>query len=477
MPRRRREMAVWLPPDRTTKWTLTIAGIVVNDFLLDANLPHGLITEELIAEIELDNSGEDFTDKFKARDTIQFTMDFDDGSTIQFEGEVEEIKNRLEGGFFKLGIKGGHFTAQFLDVMVTAEFIGAAISDIKKSLITDFASDFTTTNIEDNLKTIDIKFVNKPLLDCLIELDIQGDEDTYIDFNKDVHSFKKQSKINDNEAVVWDDSLITLRGLGTDSAEVRNKITVYGEAGGLPVISTSEDNTSQETFRTKEKVITDTSIVDEDVAQVTGDAEKALLKNPESLGSADCLFMPSLNPGDMIHVISPPQKLHDRFRLVKFVFHIPNETMEVFFNKERSIPKLLKDRIRKDLAQETIVNPSNMLHSYNFTFNNENKIDSVASSGFVVENSIVRKDTSVETGFVFSLKKDTPITVTSVRILAVGETLDGATYHVRADSSAKFQSITLDTETDIKNKGTELVLQIKITNNDTRIDAIAVLYK
>ena len=470
-------MFLWVPPSRTTKWTLTIKDIDITDFVLSASMPHGLITEELICEIELDNSGEDFTDKFKARDIIQFKMDFSDGSTVQFEGEVEEIKSILQAGFFKLGIKGAHFTAQFLDIMVTAEFIGANISDIRKTLISDFASDFSSTNVEDNLTSIDIKFVNKPLLDCLIELDIQGGEDTYIDFNKDVHSFKKTSKINDDEAVVWDDSLITLRGLGTDSAEVRNKITIYGEAGGLPIISTSQDASSQTDFRVKEKVITDTSIIDEDVAQVTGDAEIALLKNPESLGSAECLFMPKLNPGDMVHIISPPHKIHDRFRLVKFVFKVPFETTEVFFNKERSIPKLFKDRIRKDLSQETIVNPFNMFHSYNFTFDNENKIDVDASSGFVVENSIVRKATGVETAFVFGIKKDTPITVSEVHILAIGQTLDGATYHVQADVSAEFQQVTLNALTEITSKGTELVLEIRITDNNTRIDSIVVLYK
>ncbi|KKK61126.1 hypothetical protein LCGC14_3017450, partial [marine sediment metagenome] len=361
----------------------TIKGTDISDFILSASFPHGIITEELVCEINLDNSGEDFTNAFKARDTIQFKMDFSDGTTVQFKGEVEEIK-AIEGGFFNLKIKGAHFTAQLLDVMVTAEFIGAQISVIKTTLIADHLPDFTSTNVEENETTIDIKFVNKALLDCLIELDIQGDEDTYIDFDKDIHTFKRESKQNLNIHFTPDDSLIQLRGLGTDSAEVRNKITVYGEVGDLPVIHVSEDSASQTTFRTKESVITDNTIIDEAQAKTVGDASQTQLKDPKSQGSVLSLFWTGINPGDKAYVISNPHKIHDLFRIVKFTFRIPEETLEVFFNQERSIPKLFKDRIKKDLAQERIVNPFNMTHSFNFTFDNENKIDGAASADIVV---------------------------------------------------------------------------------------------
>ena len=311
----------------------------------------------------------------------------------------------------------------------------------------------------------------------MLELDIQGDEDSYFDFDKDLHSFKRNQKNNDNEAVVWDDSLINLRGLGTDSAEVRNKITVYGEAGGLPVISTSNDSASQSTFRTKEKIITDNTIVDEALAEEVSAAESAQLKDPVNQGSADTFFMPKLNPGDMIYVISPPHNIHDRFRLVKFVFKVPNETMEVFFNKERSVPKLFKDRIRKDISQETIVNPFNMTNSFNFTFDNENKIDSASSSNIGVTDGNLLRDSGVESGTMVSITKDTPITATKIHLLVTGESLSGTTYFVRADSQAEFQEVNVNEEITLGNPGTKLQLEIILTSSTTRVDSAALLYK
>ena len=161
MPRRIRRKFAWIPPDRTTIWTLTIAGIDVTNFILDGKIPFGLLTEELVCEIELDNSGEDFTDKFNEDDEIVFKMDFDDGSTVQFKGDVEEIQNKLQDGLFKLGIKGSHFTSRFLDVTVTQDFKATKLSDMRNTLISIYAPDFTSNNVEENTTTIDKKFVNK----------------------------------------------------------------------------------------------------------------------------------------------------------------------------------------------------------------------------------------------------------------------------------------------------------------------------
>lgn len=135
MPQRRRRQFVWIPPNRTTSWTVTIDGVDVSDFVIEGKFPDGLITEELIAEIELDNSGEDFKDRFKLGDTVVFKMDFDGGDTTQFEGEIEEIKNKIEGGLFKIGIRAAHNLAHLLDVTVTEEFTDASISDIRRSLL------------------------------------------------------------------------------------------------------------------------------------------------------------------------------------------------------------------------------------------------------------------------------------------------------------------------------------------------------
>ncbi len=162
--------------------------------------------------------------------------------------------------------------------------------------------------------------------------------------------------------------------------------------------------------------------------------------------------------------------------MVKFSFKVPGETMEVFFNKERSIPKLFKDRIKKDLGQETIVNPHKMKFSFNFTFDNENNIDSVSSSAVELSESKLKLVSGNESGEMISITKNTS-TVNSVHILAIGEVLDGANYYINAVGTNNWQQITLDTLTDVTEPGTKLRLRIEINNTSTRIDAIVILHK
>jgi len=479
MPRRRKKLFIAVPPNRTTKWTCTIKSIDVTNFVLSGTFPHGLISEELICELSVDNSGKDFTDKFAARDIIEFKMDFSDGSTTQFKGEIEEIKSTLEGGLFTLQIKGAHFSAQLLDVTVNSEFSGAKISDIRKDLISDFLTGFTSNNVVTNNTTLDIKFVNKALLDCLIELDMQGDEDTYIDFDKDFHTFKKGS-IQNSVPHVTPEGLIQLRGLGTDSAEVRNKIIVYGESGGLQVIATSEDTASQTTFRTKEKVITDNTIINETQAQDLADAEQIEFKDPVEQGSALTYFHLTTAPGDKIYVITgEPHNIHDLFRVVKFVFRIPNETMEFYFNKERSVPKLFKERIRKSQSQETIINPFNMIRSFNFTFDDQSQIDTAASSSFTLEDGVLRKTSGAETGIMQSIKKASDKTANSMSLRVIGTELDGASYSFQSNSQANFQSISPNSTslTTVTDTGKDIKLKITITSTTTRVDSAALYWK
>jgi hypothetical protein len=137
MPRRRKEMFVWIPPARTTKWTVTIDNTDVSDYILSGSFTRGLIGEDSRCEIELDNSGENYTDFFDIGDDIVFKMDFSNGSTVQWQGKVEGIEDGLTN-LFKLKITGNHLTAELLDVTVTEEYANAKVSDILKDLINKY---------------------------------------------------------------------------------------------------------------------------------------------------------------------------------------------------------------------------------------------------------------------------------------------------------------------------------------------------
>lgn len=335
----------------------------------------------------------------------------------------------------------------------------------------------TYPNVEDIGVNVSVKWINKPLIDCILDLMTLGDCDCFIDNANSVHLFKRNSKVNDDEAITDNDLLIELKDFGKDSVDVRNKITTYGQAGDFPVIYTSEDSSSQDTYGIREKIIQDTSIKSEVSAQDSSDAEKVSLANPETKGSSVSMgFHPNLVPGYLTYVISPSQDIHDRYRPVKWTTSVPDEQTEIFYSEDKGISNLFKDRIQQDMKQENINNPYKMKFSYNFTYDDYTNIDTVSSSGYTLTNGVIKK-TSAESGIIVSNVKTTANPVTQVHLLVKGETLDGATYWVQTKTTNQFQQIQINTLTDITSPDTNLIFKIIISNADTRIDECALLFK
>ena len=505
MPRRVVTGFIWIAPNRATNWSLTIKDVDVSDRVLSGTkIPFGLIEEDLHCEIMLENSDDVLDNTFTENDVIVFKMDYDDGTTIQFEGEVESVFDEFDS-HYRLRIIGSHYTTRMADIMVTKEYTNSLVSDIKSDLVSNFMvgyttiaqspsisgfsvlSSFSTTQVETTQETIttdsgveivgriDIKFVKKPLLDCFIDLNIQGDEDTYVGNDKIIRSFKRGSKINDNESLVIDENMFELKGLGKDNTIKKNKLQVFGTSGGLPVIF-SKSNISSTSDRVREQIIEDSNAIDEEKAEVITLANIDRMDNPDKEGDANIIMTPNLVPGSMTYVIMPP-KVHERLRISKYTFLPFENRMEVVISQTRTLARIFKERILKDLGQENIVNPYDMNYSYNFTFDDENKIDSLVDAELV--DGKLKKYSGVETGVMTSNILNTPVTVTSVHVLAIGESIDGATYWINADGTTNWQQVSLDTLTTINTsiQGMKLRLKIEVIDTNTRIDSAVVLYK
>src|SRR3990167_410577 len=147
MVRQQLEQFIWFPLDRTTNYSIKINGTDVKDDVISAKFTRGLIGEENGFEIELENSGEEYTGDFTIGNIVQFNHDYIDGTTTQFEGEIEYIQKK--GGFgFTLNIKGSHYTSKLLDVTVNKEYTDTAISSILINLIDVYLPGFTYTNVQ-----------------------------------------------------------------------------------------------------------------------------------------------------------------------------------------------------------------------------------------------------------------------------------------------------------------------------------------
>lgn len=465
-------MFVWFPLNRTTKYKINIKGTNVRDDVISAKFTRGIIGEENSFEIELENASEKYTGEFVIGNIVQFTHDYSDGTTVQFEGKIEYIQKKTT---FTLNIKGSHYTGELLDITVNKEYSNSLVSDILKNLIDTYLTGYTYTNVQSSTTSISIVWKNKSLFDCILDLMKFGDMDCYVDNSKDFHLFPKNSITNENDALVWTDA-IDINDLGQDAVDVKNKIVVYGESGELPVLYTSEDSSSQTTYGTKEKIIEDTSVETTDIAKSIGDAERDLNKTPPEKGNCYSYFIsPHFLPGQSVYVVFPPQDITALFRLVKYSFILPNEEMDFFFSQDIGIAKLFKQRIQKDSQQERLVNPFDMKYSINFTFDDLSGLSS--NSGVEIFNGNLRLQSGVGSGSIVSTIKTTPITVTKVHLKIKGEQLSGTTYKISADGTDPIQSITPDIETALTNSGNQLKIKIELTSSTTLVDSLALLYK
>lgn len=469
-------MFVWFPHDRINEnWRVLINGINVRDDIISAEFTRSIIGEESGFKIELENSGETYTGEFDIGHIVEFDYDLTDGTTAQFIGTIDHIKKKISDGF-TLQIVGSHYQNTLLDITITKEYSNLLVSDILKDLVDNNLTGYTYANVDTiNVTVSKIKWKNKSFYDCVIDLTKLGNAECFVDNNKDFNMFLKGSKENINEAFVEDHDIIELRELGEDSVNVRNKIIVYGSAGDLPVIYTSQDATSQTKYGTKDKIIEDLSIINASQAKELGNAERDLAINPPTKGNLTSHLMPLLVLGSMTYVVSIPHDITDKYRLVKYTFFVPNETMEIFFTEDAGVPKLFQERIQKDTAQEDIVNPHKMLYSINFTFDDLTNVSS--SSNVEVSNGNLRLILSGN-GNLVSINNSTTDDVTQVHLLVKGEQWIGnTTFKISADGTDNFQIITADTLTNVTNRGKTLKLRIEITSTTTLIDSVALLYK
>ena len=76
-----------------------------------------------------------------------------------------------------------------------------------------------------------------------------------------------------------------------------------------------------------------------------------------------------------------------------------------------------------------------------------------------------------------SIEKATPVTVNSVHVKVLGESLDGTKYFVNAEGTNSWEEINLEEETEVENKGKKLRFRIEFTSTSTRVSSAVVMYK
>ncbi len=479
MPRRRKPAFVWIPIPKDTKYSIEIDGVDKRKDIISAEFTRAIIGLESPCRINIIDTDGTLAEKYVGREIIELKMDFGDGTTSQWKGKLERPKKK-SGDVYTLELIGSHHQAELLDITVTEQYIGGATADtILKSLVDTYLTGFTYTNVSSSTTYPTIKWNNKPFYDAVVELCNRAGFDCWLDSDKDFHFFKRESINNDDMAIVWNDTLLEIENLGVDTIDVKNRIIVYGEdESGNPIVYQTPDSDAQDsidTYGIKEKIIKDSSIRSYEEAKELGDAELASQKSTSTSGKVKTIIWPHLVLGYMTYIIHPIQKIHARYRVVKYTHFLPNEMSSVVVAKEKTLPTILKDRKLAEEGSESLINPFKMKNSFNFTFDDMTKIDIVLSDHIIVLESNLKVSAGT-VGNMISNRRSSTTDITKVHLKVVGDALSGTIYYISTDDGVIWTEVSLESEVTVT-AGKSLRVKINLNSASTLIDSFVVLYK
>ena len=464
------------PPRRLPiNYDIKINDISVFTDVIASEFTRAIVPETGSFKINLLNSDGSHSNIEKGQDVDLF-LDLADGDTLRFAGEVTSLKNIQNDEFgFVLEVAGYHKSTALLDITVTESYTGLITADaILKELVDEYTTGFTYTNVSATTFKPTINWNNKPFLDCIADLVRLTSFDCYIDETLDFNFFKKNSINNEEEAVIMGDTFISSEGLGTQSTDVKNKIIVYGDDGtNLPIISTSEDSGSQSLFGIKESVIFDNKITTLLQADELSDSTLTLNKDSELKGTVNSLIFTSALPGQMIWISNLIFKIRGFHRVIKYTHRLPAIETDFVVEKEKSLPLVLKQRVEKELALQTVTNPFKMEHSLNFTFDDDSQM-ATKDSNVVITDGVIKLGSGTA-GTATSISTEAENDVTSVHLKVKGSVITPTIFKFKTGGDT-FKTITPEALTTVP-AGKDLTLFIDLRDTATEIDSVAILYK
>lgn len=481
----RRGGIIWIPKVHNFNYKVTITrsdgtvDTVTND-IISLDFSQYVVGEVGSFSAELDNNVGTVSMPYTGGETIKIYLDFVDASELKFEGTLDSVMKQMGDAGNVLKLTGSHVSAVLLDVTVTESYIDEPIEDILDEIVGTYAPDFSYNKTTYPCSTTaTINWSNKPFWDCVYDLCELVNFDCYVNNSKAFIFFLKESILNTVEAAIWDDNLYSIEGIGTNIVPVRNKVIVYGEDDeGLPIIYTVEDSSSQSNYKLKEKIIRDSDISTEEQAKERGDAELVLLKQTVIEGMVTTYLLPDVNPGEMMWVSNPPKEIHDIYRIYGFVHKILEDTTECIIGKQRRIPSLFKEGIKKDLENEKIENPNKLDYSYNFTWDDDTDV-STHEDTEVYEGSLqLRLNKTTGTCITNTKTVDSNITYAELRVN--GQDFASSDFYISIDSGITWEAISIGSKYDVVGLGNRLkmkiILNIDTENPNPQLKSTALLY-
>ena len=467
---------VWLPKEGASIYDMKINGISVRTDYIFAEFIKLANPEVGGFKISIINAAGEYNGKFNQNDAVQLYVDRVNGTTLEYLGYIDKIENSFKDSY-SMEISGTHITGKLMDVLVTAKFTGLlTVNNILNQLKNSYLDATWTLSATSTYATLPVKEWNEtPLWDCINDLCTIAGADCFVDDDKTIYFFNKLAKENNNEAIVWNQTLIAFPNLGYQSLTAKNTIKVYGDDGtGLPVIYKTTNTTSKTAIGAKEIAIFNSDISSYQQAKEFGIGQLNLSSTiPDQLeGEVQCFLMETLNPTEKIWITHPKFNIHGQYKVYKVTHKFPEKNTLVIVGKERKLAQIFKKQVNTNLSVSNIYNPFQMIGSWNILFDSESEVSSKDSNVQIVGGKI---SLSSGTQGIFTCSITLDNAISQVNLRTVGSNNSLVLFELSTNNGATYQTLTLEGLTNLTSSSNSLILRVTLVAN-TDIDSIALLF-
>ncbi len=478
------EIFAWIPPTFSPIFKIEVYdGTTATDitaFVIEGEYTDGITETIGNFSFKVNNSDQAYSTAFDMYDQIRIYLDYGaTATTLRFVGMIE----RLSKSDSNLIISGRGSASKVIGKNITYSATDKARATILSEIIdTNFSTILTTNNLEADATTLTVNYFEKPFWDIVEEICFIGGRDAYIDQDFDFNYFVSGSRRNTTEAIVHSYNLINTGDFSPDASSIVNSVRVYGaETSGLPLIYTSSDSTSQDTYEVKNIKITDTSITTSAQAQARADYELAKSKDPPTIGTLTSLGLPTILPGEKMRISDPLNELSPGYYQVhKFIHKFSNDNpfmTEVTIQKERtSIPKILRKRLKFESEVVRNVNPNDVDFSYLWDFSTDTgthdntEIEVSAATG----EGVLKTDGSA-TGTWISELVPLGSNTSFIEVRLFGDDISNVQLQISTDGGTVFTPMIVGGNVNYPN-GKDLKVKVIINSADSQVKALALLY-
>ncbi len=429
-------------------------------------------------KVVLSNSHGQLSNLYSAGDSVKFYADNSDGSTLQFWGIIDYVKDDIGSKGQFLEIEGRHRSYLLTEFLVCYSATGKTTSDILKDIIgkLPMSYGFTESNIEDESTTMDVEWNYKPFWDCVVELCNRGGSDCYVDNDLDFHYFKKNSKMNDREFVAEGTNFLNSKNLGVDKYYEKSRVIAMGaSSGGLPIVYTAVSPI--EGTDIKEILVKDTSSNTMESVKSLAEAKLLEVTNKNLQGVVESFGLDTLKPGETIWIVIPRQKIYGQYKIIqinnKFGSKSGGWRTGLFLEEEeKGISNNIQNLNEKSDRAIEAENINKLDFSLNFDFSS----DVGTHSNTVIEEGVLRtggSSTGVWTSDLVEVSSD----VSFVELKLNGTILGGLKIYLSTDGGVSHTLIYgVGASLASLTPGRKLKLRVNIASASTEINDLALLY-